>query len=83
MVPGDGGATRYALPCRPVNPLLIIEVMGIRSARHFWHRRCEVVEEWRKDVGCVGGELDGEAVEAVEFEMVELRRRRKGTDWKR
>ena len=30
-----GGLTRYARPCLPVKPLLMIDDVGIRSARHF------------------------------------------------
>lgn len=73
---GGGGATRYARPCRPVNPLLMIEVVGIRSARHLVQRRFVVGFAVRKEVG-VGGEEEGE-VETVHVDCAELRRRRKG-----
>jgi hypothetical protein len=73
-----GGATRYARPCLPVNPLLMMEAVGMRSVRHFEQRRCEFDFELRKEVGSVGGEEDGEgAVELVDA-VAELRRRRKG-----
>lgn len=74
---GGGGATRYARPCLPVKPLLMMDDVGIKSVRHFWQRRCDMGRLERKEVGC-GGEEDGELVEAVEVEIVELRRRRKG-----
>jgi hypothetical protein len=54
---------------------------GMRSARHFWQRRCEVGRAVRKEVDC-GGDEDGD-VEAVEVLMAELRRRRKGRLGKR
>lgn len=73
-VSGGGGATRYARPCRPVKPLLMMEDVGIRSVKHFWQRRCDTGRLERKEVGC-GGEDEGEPVEA---EIVELRRLRKG-----
>ena len=73
----DGGLTRYALPCLPVKPLLMIDDVGIRSTRHFWHRRCEVGRVVRNDVGC-GGDEDGDTVELVVSLIAELRRRRKG-----
>lgn len=53
----------------------------MRSARHFWQRRCEVGRAVRKEVGC-GGDEDRD-VEAVEVLMAELRRRRKGRLGKR
>lgn len=71
----DGGLTRYARPCLPVNPLLIIEDAGIRSARHFWQRRCEVGCVTRKEVG-FGGDEDGDADEFVVSLNAELLRRR-------
>lgn len=77
MLFGGGGATRYALPYRPVKPLLIIEDVGMRSARHLKQRRWDVGCVARKDVGC-GGEDEGEAVEVVEVETEELLRLQKG-----
>jgi len=50
--------------------------VGMRSARHFWQRRCEFGWDVKKEVGW-GGDEDGD-VEAVEVLMAELRRRRKG-----
>lgn len=72
-----GGETRYARPWRPVKPLLIMEVVGMRSARQREQRRCEVGWERRKEVGCVGGD-EGGVDEVVLVEFVEERRRRKG-----
>lgn len=81
-----GGPTRYARPCRPVKPLEMIAVVGIRSARHFWHCRCEVGGVVRRKGGArlAGGEDEGE-VEGVVLGVVELRRRgrRKGMLGKR
>jgi hypothetical protein len=77
-----GGPTRYARPCLPVKPLLIMEDVGMRSARHFWQRRCAVGRVERKEVG-FGGDEEGELVEVVEVLMAELRRRRKGKLGKR
>lgn len=71
---GGGGATRYARPCRPVKPLLTMEVVGIRSVRHLLQRRWVIGAGVKKDVG-VGGDDDGE-VETVEVDWVELRRRK-------
>lgn len=71
---GGGGATRYARPCRPVKPLLTMEVVGIRSVRHLLQRRWVIGAGVRKDVG-VGGDDEGE-VETVEVDWVELRRRK-------
>lgn len=80
---GGGGPTRYARPCLPVKPLLMMDDVGMRSARHFWQRRCDVGRAARKLVGC-GGDEDGEAVvELVASLMTELRRRRKGRLGKR
>ena len=70
---GGGGATRYARPWRPVNPLLIMEDVGIRSARHFVQRKLVVGAEVKNEEGA-GGEEDAE----VEADSAELRRRRKG-----
>lgn len=56
--------------------MLIMEVVGMRSARHFVQRRFVVGEEVRKDVGAGGDELGD--VEMVDVDCVELRRR-KGT----
>lgn len=77
-VEGGGGATRYARPCRPVKPLLMIEDVGMRSVRHFWQRRWAVDRSGRKNDGC-GGEEDGEMVDVVDVLMAELRRLRNGT----
>jgi len=80
---GGGGLTRYARPCLPVKPLLMMDDVGTRSARHFWQRRCDVGRVARKLVGC-GGDEDGEAtVELVASLTAELRRRRKGRLGKR
>lgn len=51
-----------------------MEVVGIRSARHFVQRRFVVGEEVRKDVGAGGDELGD--VEMVDVDCVELRRRK-------
>ena len=56
--------------------MLIMEDVGTRSVRHLWQRRCEVEVGLRYDVGCVGGELEGEAEEVVVCERVEDRRRK-------
>jgi hypothetical protein len=72
-----GGPTRYARPCLPVKPLLMIVEVGMRWARHFWQRRCELGRVARKDGGC-GGDEEGEFVDVVEVLIAELRRRRKG-----
>lgn len=54
--------------------MLIMEVVGMRSARHFVQRRFVVGVDVRKEVGARGEEL-GE-VEMVEVDWVELRRRK-------
>jgi hypothetical protein len=77
-----GGPTRYARPCLPVKPLLMIEEVGMRSARHFWQRRCDVGRVTRKEIGCDGDE-EGESIDVVEVLIAELRRRRKGRLGKR
>lgn len=74
---GDGGETRYARPWRPVKPLEMMEEVGIRSVRHFEQRRWEIGWGERKEVGLLGGELEGEEVVVV-VEVEERRRRRKG-----
>jgi hypothetical protein len=58
--------------------LLMMEVVGIRSARHFVQRRLFVGFEVRKEVGSGGDELGEELaeVETVEVDCVELRRRK-------
>jgi hypothetical protein len=56
---GGGGATRYARPCRPVKPLLMMELVGRRSVRHFWHCRYEVDVSPRYE-GRVDGDVEGE-----------------------
>ena len=75
---GGGGATRYARPCRPVKPLLTMEVVGIRSVRHLLQRRWVIGAGVKKDVG-VGGDDDGEvetaAAERDAGEEVERERR--------
>ena len=71
-----GGSTRYARPCLPVKPLLMMEDVGTRSARHFWQRRWDVGCGVSKEVGC-GGDEEGELVEVVDALIAELRRRRK------
>jgi hypothetical protein len=38
----EGGATRYARPCRPMKPLLMIWEDRARSERQRAQRRCEV-----------------------------------------
>lgn len=55
--------------------MLMMDAVGIRSTRHFEQRRWDDELELRKEVGWVGGEEDDE--DAVEVEMVELRRRRR------
>jgi hypothetical protein len=58
----------------------MIEVVGIRSARHFVQRRFVEGARVRKEVGA-GGDEDGDEegeVDIVEADCVELRRRRKG-----
>lgn len=72
----NGGLTRYARPCLPVKPLLMIDDVGMRSARHFWQRRYEFGCVARKDVGC-GGDEDGDADEQVVSLDAALLRRRK------
>ena len=37
-----GGRTKYARPCRPVKPLLMMHDVGKTSARHWLHRRYDV-----------------------------------------
>jgi hypothetical protein len=59
----------------------MMDDVGMRSARHFWQRRCEVGRVVRNKVGC-GGDEDGD-VEAVDVLVAELRRRRKGRLGKR
>lgn len=56
----------------------MMEVVGIRSARHFVQRRLVVGFEARKEVGSGGDELGEELaeVEIVEVDRVELRRRK-------
>lgn len=54
--------------------MLIIEVVGIRSARHFVQRRWVVGVRVRKE-GAVGGDEEGEVV-VVDVECAELRRRK-------
>jgi hypothetical protein len=80
------GATRYARPCRPVKPLLMICEESARSERQRAQRRWEVAPV-RKD-GSSGGELLFEeereferAVLLVVEEVLEWRRRkgREGT----
>jgi hypothetical protein len=78
-----GGETRYARPWRPVKPLLIMEVVGMRSRRHFEQWRCEGPGAPRKEVGWVGGEDDGVEVGEAERVELELRRRRKGIEGRR
>lgn len=55
--------------------MLIIEDVGVKSARHFVQRRLVVGAEVKNDGA--GGEEDAE-VEAVDADCAELRRRRKG-----
>jgi hypothetical protein len=55
-----------------------MEDVGARSARHPWQRRCEVGLDERYEVGCVGGELEGEVLFVLDVEYPEERRRRKG-----
>ena len=79
------GATRYARPCRPVKPLLMICEERARSERQRAQRRCEVAPV-RKE-GSSGGELVLEerelerAVLLVDEEVLDWRRRkgREGT----
>lgn len=59
--------------------MLTMEVMGIRSARHFVQRSFVVGEVVRKEGA--GGEEEGDVVREVEIadvDCAELRRRRKG-----
>jgi hypothetical protein len=58
--------------------LLMMEVVGIRSARHFVQRSLVVGFEARKDGGSGGDELVEELgeVEIVDADCVELRRRK-------
>jgi hypothetical protein len=53
----------------------MMEEVGMRSARHLWQRRFEVVWVERNEVGWGG---DEEGVLVGEALIVELRRRRKG-----
>lgn len=57
--------------------MLMMEVVGMRSARHFVQRRLVVGFEVRNEVGSGGDELGEELgeVEIVEVDCVELRRR--------
>lgn len=56
----------------------MMEEVGIRSVRHLWHRRWEVGDVERKEVGW-GGEDEGEEEVLVVLVVVaEERRRRKG-----
>lgn len=62
-----------------MKPLLIIQLVGIRSARHFVQRRVLVGVRVRKEG--VGGEEEGllvveEGLEMVLVDCVELRRRK-------
>jgi hypothetical protein len=77
------GATRYARPCRPVKPLLMICVLAARSAEQRAQRRWDVAPE--RKLGGAGGELlwiDGEGglVEIVLVLSVLDLRRRKGRE---
>lgn len=56
----------------------MIDVVGMRSARHLVQRRFAVGFEVRKEVGSGGDELveDVGEVEKVELDCVELRRRK-------
>jgi hypothetical protein len=56
-----------------------MDVVGMRSMRHFWQRRVDVGWAVRKEVGW-GGEDEGVLVLVVE---VLLRRRRKGIEGRR
>ena len=60
----------------------MIDDVGMRSARHFWQRRCELGCVAKNDVGC-GGDEDGDVTESVESLYAELRRRRNGRLGKR
>lgn len=61
----------------------MMDEVGIKSDRHFWQRRCDVGVVERKEGGAVGGEEDGEVVDVVDVDVVELWRRRKGRLGKR
>lgn len=54
-----GGATRYALPCRPVKPLLIMECVGHMWARQREHRSrdCELAKKLAVMESVLGVEL--------------------------
>ena len=70
------GATRYALPWRPVKPLLIICDESARSEAHRAQRRCEVWPVSRESAsgGLVLSSLSIEVVDVVES-VLDFRRR--------
>lgn len=76
------GATRYARPCRPVKPLLMIWEDKARSDRQRAQRRWDVAPV-RKASGSEGGEEVETELErpllAVEVLLWRLRKGREGT----
>lgn len=83
VVGGTGtGETRYARPCRPVNPLLMIWLVRHRSVAHRAHRRYDVCPLRYGGEVLLAGE-DEVGLLLLEVVEVEERLRRKGIEGRR